>query len=150
MHEQYNLYPYWDTNTYCTRELFEEIVESGDLRKVWSYASLQRAERKNNLTLLDIYQVCLTHCPVCNNWLDYGLGKNNHSKNDYNTPSLDKLIPGESGGEYIKENIWVICERCNRLKNSAHGAEDAARLTVLASIIKDPNQAKILVENMKK
>jgi 5-methylcytosine-specific restriction endonuclease McrA len=142
------LYPYWDPKTYCTRELFEEVTVSLDLRKVWSYASLSRVNRKISLTIDDILSVCVTHCPICNSELDYGLGENNHQKGDIHTPSLDKLIPGEAGGKYTRDNIWVICERCNRLKNSAHGEQDAQRLETLAKILRNHEYARQLVEKL--
>lgn len=148
MHK-HELYPYWDATTYCTRELYEEVTLTEDLRKVWSYASLGRGGRKETLTIDDIKAVCTDNCPICGNELDYGLGKNNHIKGDSHTPSLDKLVPGEAGGKYIVGNIWVICERCNRLKNSAHGEEDARRLETIAQVLRDNSYAQVLVEGIK-
>lgn len=147
MHKE--LFPFWDATTYCTRELFEEVTITEDLRKVWSYASLGRGGRKSTLVVDDIRAVCTDHCPICKNELDYGLGKNNHNKEDYHTPSLDQRVPREAGGAYIVGNIWVICERCNRLKNSAHGEEDARRLETIAKVLRDDSYAQVLVESIK-
>lgn len=147
---KHELYPYWDATTYCTRDLYEEVTQTEDLRKVWSYASLGRGGRKETLTIDDIRAVCTDNCPVCGNELDYGLGKNNHIKGDSHTPSLDKLVPGESGGRYVVGNIWVICERCNRFKNSAYGEDDARRFETIAKVLRDPTHSRLLVEQFGK
>jgi hypothetical protein len=143
MHE---LYPYYDEGTYYSRALYEEVTLTMDLKKVWATKSRFRGDRILSLSVDDIKSVCRENCPICGNMLDYGLGKNNHSKHDYNTPSIDQIIPKEAGGRYKKDNIWVICERCNRFKNSAYGAEDAARFSVIAKVIADPEYQKRLID----
>lgn len=149
MHER-ELYPYWDDLTYYSRELYEEVTITGDLKKVWATKSRFRGGRTKTLEVQDILDQCNDKCPICSNDLDYGLGKNNHIKGDNHTPSLDQKIPREAGGAYIVGNIWVICERCNRLKNSAHGEEDALRLETIAKVLRDTSYAETLIEGIKK
>ena len=139
------LYPYYDEGTYYSRALYEEVTQTLDLKKVWATKSRFRGNRTLSLSVEDIRSSCGENCPICGNTLDYGLGKNNHSKHDYNTPSIDQIIPKEAGGRYKKDNIWVICERCNRFKNSAYGTEDATRFSVIAKVIADPSYTKTLI-----
>lgn len=129
---KYRLYPKYNPETYYSRDLFAVVCETGDLRPVWA--------KPNSLTWGVEYQAfldkCKTHCPCCGSKLDYGLGKNNHKKRDFETPSTDHLVPQSIGGTNNIDNLWVICVRCNRMKNDAT-YDDIARLEGVLKILKE-------------
>jgi 5-methylcytosine-specific restriction endonuclease McrA len=68
--------------------------------------------------------------------LDYGLGKNNTNKADINTPSTDHKIPRSLGGTNDIENLWIICNKCNTLKNNATH-EDIQRYENIIKMLKE-------------
>lgn len=71
-----------------------------------------RAKRNNlpfNLTVED-FEIP-SHCPLLNIPLQFQNGKVGD-----NSPSLDKIIP-ELG--YVKNNVWVVSIRANRLKSDS-------------------------------
>lgn len=49
-------------------------------------------------------------CPCCGVQFGYF----NKRKDNTTSPSIDRLDPAKG---YIKENCWVICARCNTIKN---------------------------------
>jgi hypothetical protein len=55
------------------------------------------------------------NCPICNVTLTLGEGEQ-----DPCTLSLDQKKPGQG---YTKENVHVICYRCNRIKNDGTAEE---------------------------
>jgi hypothetical protein len=126
------LYPKYNPETYVSRDLYTQVCATGDLRPVWA---------KTNsvgwgVEFEPYLAKCLTHCPCCGSRLDYGLGKNNHGKRDFETPSTDHIIPQSIGGTNDLSNLWVICMRCNRMKNDAT-YEDIARLEGVLRILKE-------------
>lgn len=129
------LHPKYDSSTYYSRDLFAVVCETRDLRPVWA--------KINSLgwgVEYDPYlALCKTHCPCCGSELDYGLGKNNHGKPDYATPSTDHIIPQSYGGENSIENFWIICERCNRFKNNAT-YDDVERIRKIAQVLEETKQ----------
>ena len=70
---------------------------------------LQNSERKE-LVYDDILPYCLSKCPICNIRLNY----KPHAKGG--NAELDRIIPGAKGGKYVKDNINVICRKCNGMK----------------------------------
>lgn len=73
-----------------------------------------RAKKYNipfNLELEDI--VIPDVCPVLGLKLESNIGKGNKSDA---SPSIDRIIPSLG---YVKGNIIVVSERCNRIKNDA-------------------------------
>jgi len=132
-----SLYPKYNPETYYSRDLFAVVCETNDLRPVWA--------KVNSVTWGVDYApylaLCKTHCPCCGSELDYGLGKNNHGKKDYATPSTDHIIPQSYGGEDSIENFWIICERCNRFKNNAT-YEDVERIKNIAKVLEETKNRK--------
>jgi 5-methylcytosine-specific restriction endonuclease McrA len=111
------LYPKYDPATYITRDLYRIVCETQDLRPVWAHKNAQ----KWNVDPVQFLDLCKESCSCCGSSLDYGLGRNNVDKLDIHTPSTDHKIPrslDESKTNDIN-NLWVICNRCNLLKNNS-------------------------------
>jgi 5-methylcytosine-specific restriction endonuclease McrA len=124
------LYPKYNPETYINKEFFAEVCKTGDLRPVWA---------KNNSVVWGVeYEpylaLCKPSCSCCGSKLNYGLGKNNPGKKDYETPSTDHIIPKSEGGADSIDNFWIICERCNRMKNNAT-YEDVERFKRIAQVL---------------
>lgn len=124
------LYPKYDPKTYYSRELFRKVCESNDLRIVWA----KFVSNKKGLPYEEFLKICNKTCDICDSNLDYGLGKNNHGKLDENTPSCDRMIP-PPWGDYTMDNVKVICERCNRMKNDAT-KRDVVRYEKIAELLR--------------
>jgi hypothetical protein len=135
-----NLYPKYDPGTYITRELFRVVCETKDLRPVWAYKNSQKWGVDYKLFL----EKCGNECECCHSPLDYGLGKNNKSKLDINTPSTDHKIPRSHRGTNDLDNLWIICNRCNTLKNNST-SEDIYRFKALINVLE--NNCKNEVSN---
>lgn len=126
------LYPKYNPETYYSRDLFAVVCETGDLRPVWA--------KVNSLNWKVEYEpylaLCKPTCGCCGSTLDYGLGENNTGKKDYETPSTDHIIPQSYGGTDSIDNFWIICERCNRMKNNAT-YEDVDRFKRIAQVLEE-------------
>ena len=111
------LYPKYDPGTYLTRDLFRVVCETKDLRPVWAHKNAQ----KWGVDPQEFLKLCGLTCACCGSPLDYGLGKNNTDKLDIHTPSTDHKIPRSLDESKTNElsNLWVICNRCNLLKNNS-------------------------------
>lgn len=109
------LYPKYDPGTYITRDLFRVVCETRDLRPVWAHKNAQ----KWGVDTVEFLKLCKPTCSCCGSHLDYGLGKNNTEKLDVHTPSTDHKKPRSMGGTNDIDNLWVICNRCNLLKNNS-------------------------------
>lgn len=126
------LYPKYDPDTYHTRELYRKVCETGDLRFVWAHKNANKwgAEYEPYLAK------CEETCSCCGSELDYGLGKNNKNKLDEHTPSTDHIIPRSKGGTDDINNLWIICNKCNTLKNNATH-EDITRYENIIRVLKE-------------
>lgn len=109
------LYPKYDPGTYITRDLFRVVCETQDLRPVWAWKNSQ----KWSVDYEQFLAKCQPTCSCCGSHLDYGLGKNNTDKADVHTPSTDHIKPRSMGGTNEISNLWIICNRCNLLKNNS-------------------------------
>lgn len=109
------LYPKYDPGTYYSRELFRTVCETNDLRPVWAWKNAQKWEVDYEMFLAK----CGETCACCGSPLNYGLGKNNVDKLDIHTPSTDHIIPRSLEGSNDIDNLWIICNRCNLLKNNS-------------------------------
>jgi 5-methylcytosine-specific restriction endonuclease McrA len=129
------LYPKFDPDTYHTRELYKIVCKTGDLRVVWAHKNALKwgVEYEPYLAL------CQKECSCCGSKLDYGIGKNNKGKLDENTPSTDHKIPQSKGGVDSIDNFWIICNKCNILKNNAT-YEDIHRYENIVKMLKETVQ----------
>jgi 5-methylcytosine-specific restriction endonuclease McrA len=136
-----NLYTKYDPATYYTRELFRTVCETRDLRPVWAWKNAQ----KWSVDYVQFLSKCGEVCECCGSPLDYGLGKNNVDKADIHTPSTDHMIPRSLYGSKTSDidNLWIICNRCNLLKNNST-AEDIHRYQ---RILETLSNIKKLVDN---
>lgn len=126
------LYPKYDPATYITRDLYRKVCETNDLRYVWAYSNAQ----KWGVEYEPYLELCKETCSCCGSKLDYGLGKNNKGKLDENTPSTDHKIPRSRGGTDSIDNFWIICNKCNTLKNNATH-EDIYRYENIVKMLKE-------------
>lgn len=132
------LYPKYDPGTYITRDLFRIVCETNDLRPVWAHPN----SLKWSVDYQSFLEKCGNTCSCCESPLDYGLGKNNTSKLDINTPSTDHIVSQKVARnlgwteEQINHisNLWIICVRCNRLKNDST-AEDIHRYKRIVEVL---------------
>jgi hypothetical protein len=126
------MYKKFDPGTYISRDLYRRVCETKDLRVVWAYANAQKwgVEYEPYLVL------CEENCSCCGSKLDYGIGKNNNGKLDENTPSTDHKIPRSKGGTNDLDNLWIICNKCNTLKNNATH-EDIHRYENIVKMLKE-------------
>ena len=109
------LYRKFEPGTYHTRELYRIVCETGDLRPVWAHKN----SAKWGATYESFLPLCGEKCACCGSRLDYGIGKNNVDKSNENTPSTDHIVPRSLGGTDDLDNLWIICMRCNLLKNDS-------------------------------
>lgn len=109
------LYPKYDPATYHSRDLYRIVCETKDLRPVWAHKNAQ----KWGVDPQEFLNLCEPVCSCCGSELDYGLGKNNTNKLDKHTPSTDHIVPRSMGGTNDINNLWIICNRCNTLKNNS-------------------------------
>ena len=109
------LYPKYEPGTYYSRELFRTVCETNDLRPVWAWKNAQ----KWGVDYESFLAKCGETCACCGSPLNYGLGKNNVDKSDIHTPSTDHIVPRSLDGTNDIDNLWIICNRCNLLKNNS-------------------------------
>jgi 5-methylcytosine-specific restriction endonuclease McrA len=109
------LYPKYDPGTYYSRELFRTVCETNDLRPGWAWKNAQ----KWGVDYEPFLAKCGETCACCGSPLNFGLGKNNVDKSDIHTPSTDHIIPRSLEGSNDIDNLWIICNRCNLLKNNS-------------------------------
>lgn len=139
------LYRKFDPGTYHTWELFTKVCETGDLRFVWAHKNANSW----GVAYEPFLDLCKPTCSCCGSKLDYGLGKNNKNKADVNTPSTDHIIPRSSGGTDEISNLWIICMRCNTLKNNStpddiHRYE---RILEIQKLIKETQEKGLPITN---
>lgn len=134
------LYPKYDPGTYHSRDLYRKVCESKDLRPVWAYKNAQ----KWGVDPDEFLKLCGETCACCSSPLDYGLGKNNVDKKDINTPSTDHIVPQSLDESKIHDitNLWIICGRCNLLKNNST-AEDIHRYKMILEVLERTGNVKI-------
>lgn len=124
------LYPKYDPGTYHSRDLYRVVCETRDLRPVWAHKNAN----KWGVDVEQFLRLCGDVCSCCGSELDYGLGYNNVDKQDVNTPSTDHIVPRSEGGTNDIENLWIICNRCNLLKNNST-AEDIHRYKSILEVL---------------
>ncbi len=124
------LYPKYDPSTYHSRELYRIVCETRDLRPVWAH----RNSLKWGVDYDEFLKLCGETCACCGSKLNYGLGKNNVNKLDIHTPSTDHIVPRSMGGTNDLSNLWIICNRCNLLKNNST-TEDIHRYKAILAVL---------------
>lgn len=132
------IYRKYDPGTYHSRDLYRIVCQTNDLRPVWAHKNVP------NGVDVDLFLAkCENHCSCCKSPLNYGLGKNNlEAKLDVNTPSTDHIISRDEAKklgwseEHINDigNLWIVCMRCNRLKNNST-AEDILRYKAIIEVL---------------
>ena len=133
------LYPKYDPGTYHTRALYRQVCESKELRVVWAYVNA----RKWGVDYDEFLALCGTCCANCGHKLDYGLGKNIEEDRSLEaTPSTDHIVPQSKGGPDAIDNFWIICMRCNTLKNDAT-PEDIKRYEGIVRVLTENAKQKI-------
>ena len=134
------LYPKYDPGTYLTRELFRVVCETKDLRPVWAWKNSQ----KWSVDYEQFLAKCGNECACCGSPLDYGLGNNNIDKQDINTPSTDHIVPRSLDGSKTNDidNLWIICNRCNLLKNNST-AEDIHRYRAILEVLEQVDKQSV-------
>lgn len=91
---------------------------------------------KNGMECDKVYLVELTslkptHCPCCNNAIDYGIVDVPASHTPkFRSPSLDRI---DTTKGYIRGNVDIICWRCNALKRDGTLHELRAIITYMES-----------------
>lgn len=66
-------------------------------------------------------------CPICGTKLNYSKGKGHGMDN---SPSLDRL---NNETTVTKDNVWIICNKCNRTKSNRSLKEFAEYCAMVAS-----------------
>lgn len=134
------LYPKYDPGTYHSRDLYRKVCETKDLRPVWAYKNAQ----KWGVDPESFLKLCGETCACCGSTLDYGLGKNNVDKKDINTPSTDHIVPQSLDESKVNDinNFWIICSRCNLLKNNST-ADDIHRYKMILEVLERTGNVKI-------
>jgi hypothetical protein len=144
-----SLYKKYDPGTYHSRDLYRIVCQSGDLRPVWAHKNANKWGVDPEVFL----KLCGNNCSCCQSPLNYGLGKNNvEDKLDINTPSTDHIVAQDTAkklgwtSEQINDisNLWIICMRCNLLKNNST-AEDIHRYKAIVEVLE--RTKSILTEN---
>ena len=80
------------------------------------YGCRNRAQNKGVEFSIDRQDIVIPeHCPCCSSKMQTGTGERH-----YASPSVDRFDPAKG---YTKENIRVICWRCNDLKKNASLSE---------------------------
>jgi hypothetical protein len=130
------LYPKYDPATYHSRELYRIVCETRDLRPVWAH----RNALKWDVDYESFLSLCGETCACCGSLLNYGLGKNNVDKLDIHTPSTDHIVPRSMQGTNNISNLWIICNRCNLLKNNST-ADDIHRYKSILAVLERINNA---------
>jgi 5-methylcytosine-specific restriction endonuclease McrA len=142
------LYGKYEPGTYHSRELYRIVCKTGDLRPVWAYKNANKWGVENEPFL----QLCKETCSCCGSELNYGLGKNNiEDKLDVNTPSTDHIVSRDEAKklgwteEQINDisNLWIVCVRCNRLKNNST-AEDIHRYKAIIEVLERTKSKGVL------
>jgi 5-methylcytosine-specific restriction endonuclease McrA len=99
------------------------------------YSYRASAKKRNDkrytttLTVTELHEIVLSTkvCPICGVELDYKRGKK-HGKD--NSPSLDRI---NNDNIVTKDNVWIICNRCNRTKSDRTLKEFTEYCSMVAS-----------------
>lgn len=88
-------------------------------RRDWVLSSLKNHQRRGctiNITKDELLSIAkkTNRCPMCNNLLDWSVGTKNGIPQK-NSPSLDRKY---NEWELRKDNTWIICYKCNEIKNN--------------------------------
>jgi hypothetical protein len=89
-------------------------------QRTWAIQTRIAHKRKGhtiNISLDDLTDLAkhTTHCNICNtelDWNKYGLDKRTVS---ISSPTLDRI---NNGGDININSIWILCMRCNLMKNA--------------------------------
>ena len=94
------------------RELSTKHGKSGSREYILWLGAKKRAELLSLPFDIEISDVVIpTHCPCLGIEITAG-----EEGGIYNSPSIDRIVPSRG---YVKDNIWVISYKANRIKNDA-------------------------------
>ena len=77
------------------------------------YNAKRRSGKKFNITVLQLIELCPSHCPCCGQLMK-------PKKPYYNSPTVDRIFNKKG---YSKSNIWIICFQCNSIKRNLNTPE---------------------------
>ena len=133
------LYHKYDPGTYHNRDFFRQICEGANINIVWAW----RNSQKWGVDYTQFLEKCKPVCSCCGSKLDYGIGKNNHDKQPENTPSTDHIVPRSKGGTNDIDNLWIICSKCNTLKNNATHEDIMRYINIIRMLSKNADMPDI-------
>ena len=131
---------YFDGDTWRKKEYFEAFwkyyphditLAMEIIKKVWvnhalNYPTRVPFKKTRELTEEYVLSKCVDECPMCKREMWYGRCVNGIS-NPEAKPSLDRLVPGSKGGQYVDGNVWIICKKCNTYKNDQTSPDQMRR-----------------------
>ena len=96
----------------------KRYIEQG--RRTWASVTLYKHKLKNHkifITIDDLYSLAekTECCKICGLSLDWSVGTKGCGKNKFNSPSLDRT---NNELEIRKDNISIICKKCNASKQN--------------------------------
>ena len=105
----------FDPTTHGTTEFYREFVEKRDLKLLWARIHSPRYK----LDPFELYARCPERCPAMGVLLDYGMGRNRVTDNNYFNPGQDHIIAVNNGGPRFGDasNIQIITQFINTVKN---------------------------------
>lgn len=107
----------YDASTYGSKDIFDEFLETKNLKLVW--ARMSSRVKEYQLDPYDVAKISPDRCPVTGALIDYGYGKNQRTDNPYFRPGIDHIVAVGNGG--IKHgditNIQIVSQHYNTIKN---------------------------------
>src|SRR5271157_1300982 len=84
--------------------------------RLWCWAHIRAIDNSLPFSIVVEDIIVPEFCPCCNVGLEVGKGRLQDS-----SPTLDRL---QLSNGYTKDNVWVICYKCNRMKSNSSSPEE--------------------------
>ena len=95
--------------------------------------------------------LCVDHCHMCGSHIHYKpLGKCVDKAEIKRKATLDRIKPGNLGGEYTNDNIMIICLGCNSIKGDLYKPDDIMEFMKARKKKKTGNARKSFCRRMSK